>query len=42
MTAAHLTGRPWHDVDGPVLVASAAALQLIPQNIPRLDDRLAG
>ncbi|MFE5175674.1 hypothetical protein [Streptomyces sp. NPDC056634] len=36
MTAARLTGRPWHDVDGPVLVASAAALQLIPQNIPRL------
>ena len=36
MTAARLTGRPWHDVDGPLLVASAAALQLIPQNIPRL------
>jgi hypothetical protein len=36
MTSARFAGKPWQDVDGPSLVASAAALQLIPENIPRL------
>ncbi|MFC9946712.1 hypothetical protein [Streptomyces pratensis] len=36
MTSARFAGKPWQDVDGPSLVASAAALQLLPENIPRL------
>jgi len=36
MATTVLSGRPWQDVDGPSLAACAAALQLLPQNIPRL------
>ncbi|WP_326782437.1 hypothetical protein OG481_31295 [Streptomyces longwoodensis] len=44
MSPTALDGTPWSAVDGPSLARAAAALQLIPQNVPRLVrlQRLAG